>query len=94
MERASSKATKQSPITTFDQRSINWKVGLWQDDALVESVAKTGWLDYINLNVFGKSLFQPEYRIIKTAFELKLPKEFIVQLFSLRDEITQRNVDP
>jgi hypothetical protein len=55
---------------------------------------RPGWLDYNNLNVFGKSLFQPEYRIIKTAFEQKLPKEFIIQLFSMRDEITQRNVDP
>jgi hypothetical protein len=55
---------------------------------------RPGWLDYNNLNVFGKSLFQPEYRIIKTAFEQKLPKELIVQLFSMRDEITQKNVDP
>ena len=24
-----------------------------------------GWLDYDNLCIFGKSLFQPEYRILK-----------------------------
>ena len=37
----------------------------------------TGWLYYDNLCVFGKSLFQPEYRILKKAFEENLPKEFI-----------------
>jgi hypothetical protein len=55
---------------------------------------RPGWLDYNNLNVFGTSLFQPECRIIKTAFEQKLLKELIMQLFSMRDEITQKNVDP
>jgi hypothetical protein len=39
------------------------------------------------LKVFRKSLFQPEYRIIKTAFEKKLPKEAIMELFNMRDEI-------
>jgi hypothetical protein len=32
-------------------------------------------------------LFQPEYRIIKTAFERRLPKEAIVELFHMKDEI-------
>jgi hypothetical protein len=61
---------------------------------LLNLLLRPGWLDYNNLNVFGKSLFQPEYRIIKTAFEQKLPKELIIQLFNMRDEITQKNVDP
>jgi hypothetical protein len=60
---------------------------------LLNLLLRQGWLDYNNLNVFGKSLFQPEYRIIKTAFEQKLPKELIVQLFCMRDEITHKNVD-
>ena len=34
---------------------------------------RSGWLDYDNLCVFGKSLFQPEYRILKKAFEENLP---------------------
>ena len=33
-----------------------------------------GWLDYNNINIFGKRLFQPEYHILKKAFEEKLPK--------------------
>ena len=45
------------------------------------------WLNYDNLCVFGKSLFQPEYHILKTAFKENLPKERILRLFEMRDEI-------
>ena len=38
------------------------------------------WLDYNNINIFGKSLFQPEYHILKKEFEEKLPKEVIIRL--------------
>ena len=37
-------------------------------------------LDYNNINIFGKSLFQPEYHILKKAFEEKLPKEVIIKI--------------
>ena len=41
-----------------------------------------------------KSLFQPEYRILKKAFEENLLKECIVSLFNMRDEIQNRQVPP
>ena len=44
--------------------------------------------------VFGKSPFQPEYRILKTAFEEELPKEHILRLFNMRDEIQNSQVPP
>lgn len=45
------------------------------------------WLDYNSLYVFGKSLFQDEYKIIRTGFEEQLPKESIFNLFQMRDEL-------
>ena len=63
------------------------KSGCGKTTLLLNLLLRPGWLDYNNLKVFGKSLFQPEYRIIKTAFEQKLPKEAIVELFNMRDEI-------
>lgn len=45
---------------------------------LLNLLLRPGWLDYNNLQVFGKSLFQPEYRILKKAFEEKLSKEAII----------------
>ena len=41
--------------------------------------------------VFGKSLFQPEYQILKKALEEQLPKEAILRFFNNQDEIMQRN---
>ena len=55
---------------------------------------RPGWLDYDNLFVFGKSLFQPEYRILKKAFEEELPKEYILRLFNMRDEIQNSQIPP
>ena len=40
-----------------------------------------GWLDYNKLFVFSKSLFQPEYQVLRKAMEHKLPKEAILWLF-------------
>ena len=38
---------------------------------LLNLLLRLGWLDYDNLCVFGKSLFQPEYRILKKSLRRK-----------------------
>src|SRR6218665_306682 len=53
-----------------------------------------GWLDYDNLQVFCRSLFPPEYKILKKAFVEKLPKEPIIGLFVCQDEIMRLNLSP
>ena len=66
------------------------KSGCGKTTLLVNLLLRPGWLDYDNLFVFGKSLFQPEYRILKKAFEENLPKEFILRLFDMREEIQNK----
>lgn len=44
--------------------------------------------------VFGKSLFQPEYRILKKAFEERLPKDDIIGLFAIQDDIAKLQASP
>ena len=61
---------------------------------LLNFLLRPGWLDYNNLCVFGKSLFQPEYRILKKALEEQLPKESILRLFENQNEIMQLNLSP
>ena len=39
-------------------------------------------------------MFQPEYRILKKAFEEQLPKESILRLFDNQNEIMQLNLSP
>ena len=70
------------------------KSGCGKTTLLLNLLLKPGWLDYDNLCVFGKSLFQPEYRILKKAFEENLPKECILRLFNMRDEILKSQIPP
>ena len=70
------------------------KSGCGKTTLLLNLLLQPGWLDYNALKIFGKSLFQPEYRIIKAAFEQKLPKEMILELFKMREEIQQNKEDP
>ena len=70
------------------------KSGCGKTTLLLNLLLRPGWLDYNNLQVFGKSLFQPEYKILKKAFEEKLPKEAIIRLFDHQDEIMKLNLSP
>ena len=70
------------------------KSGCGKTTLLLNLLLRPGWLDYDNLYVFGKSLFQPEYRILKKAFEENLPKECILRLFNMRDVIQNRQIPP
>ena len=45
-------------------------------------------------NIFGKSLFQPDYHILKRAFDEKLPKEVIIRLLENQNEITDLAISP
>lgn len=70
------------------------KSGCGKTTLLLNLLLRPGWLDFNNLQMFGKSLFQPEYRILKKAFEEKLPKEAILRLFDFQDEVMRINVSP
>ena len=70
------------------------KSGCGKTTLLLNLLLRPGWLDYDNLCIFGKSLFQPEYRILKKAFEENLPKECILRLFNMRDEIQNSQIPP
>ena len=56
------------------------KSGCCKTTLLLNLLLRLGWLDYDNLYVFGKSLFQLEYHILKKAFEENLPKEHIFKI--------------
>ena len=70
------------------------KSGCGKTTLLLNLLLRPDWLVYDNLCVFGKSLFQPEYRILKKAFEENLPKECILRLFNMRDVIQNRQIPP
>ena len=70
------------------------KSGYGKSTLLINLLLHPGWLVYNNINIFGKSLFQTEYHILKKAFEEKLPKDVIIKLFENQNEITDLGVSP
>ena len=68
------------------------KSGCGKTTLLINLLLRHGWLDYNNISFFGKSLFQPEYHILKKAFEEKLTKEVIIRLFENQNEIIDLGV--
>ena len=70
------------------------KSGCGKTTLLLNLLLRPKWLDYDNLYVFGKSLFQPEYLIRKKAFEENLPKECVLRLFNMRDDIQNSQIPP
>ena len=70
------------------------KSGCGKTTLLINLLLRPGWLDYNNINIFGKSHFQPEYYILKKNFEKKLLKEVIIRLFENQIEITDLGDSP
>jgi len=65
------------------------KSGCGKTTLLLNLLLRPGWLHYDNLNIYVilKSLFQPEYRILKKAFEEQIPTESILGLFDNQIDI-------
>ena len=70
------------------------KSGCGKTTSLINPLLRPGWLDYNNINIFGKIMFQPDYHILKKAFEEKVPKEVIIRLFENQNEITDLGISP
>ena len=58
---------------------------------LLNLLLQDGWLDYNRLLVFGKSLHQQEYRIIRKGFESGLSKQQISNIFKNQQELPKGN---
>ena len=70
------------------------KSGCGKTTLLINLLLRPGWLNYNNINIFGKRLFQPEYHILEKAFEEKLPKEVIIRLFENQNKIADLGISP
>ena len=69
------------------------KTGSGKTNFLMHCLLCPGWLDYEDLYVFCTSMTQPEYKILKGAFEKGLPKEAVFALFQNQEKIREKNFD-
>ena len=68
------------------------QIRLCKTTLLLNLLLQPNWLDYSKLSVFGKSLFQPEYRNLKKGFQEKLPERVIMNLFENQNETQQEQI--
>lgn len=70
------------------------KSGCGKTSLLLKLLLTPGELDYNHLYVYGKSLFQPKYKILKCGYDNNLDKETIYNLFSNRESIINKDISP
>ena len=55
---------------------------------LLNLLLRSGWLDYNHLYIFGNSLHQQEYKILRKGYESGLSKKHISNVFVNQDKLT------
>ena len=89
------KTRQNSPLFPQNIRGlIVGKSNCGKTTLLLNLLLEPDWLDYNHLFVYGKSLHQQEYRILKKGFEEGLSKRQISNVFIQQDILTRSNVSP
>ena len=84
---------KNSPLFPKNIRGlIIGKSNCGKTTLIFNLLLQPGWLDYNRLQVFGNSLHQPEYQIIKKGFEEGLSKRQVSNLFIRQDLLTKADL--
>ena len=61
---------------------------------LLNLLLQSEWLDYNHLYVFGRSLHQQEYRILKKGYEDGLSKKQVANIFKHQNALIKVNLSP
>ena len=64
---------------------VNGKSGCGKTTVILNLLLQPGWLDYNHLFIFGKSLHQQEYKILRDGFEGGLSKRQISNVFNSQE---------
>ena len=91
----SSNCRQNSPLLPNNIRGlIIGKSNCGKTTLIFNLLLQPGWLDYNHLYVFGKSLHQIEYKIIRKGFEEGLGKQQISNLFIQQDTLSKVDLSP
>ena len=70
------------------------KSGHGKTRAIFSLLLQSGWLDYNHLYVFGKSLHQQEYKVLRKGLDAGLSKQQISNLFNSQGALRTVNISP
>ena len=92
---SSSTQRQNSPLLLKNVRGlIIGKSNCGKTTVLMNLLLQPGWLDYTHLYVFGLSLHQMEYQVLKKGFEIGLSKEQISNLFVHQEVLRKKDLTP
>src|SRR5271155_1300926 len=70
------------------------KSGCGKTSLLMRMLLEDGLLDYNKLTIFGRSLHQPEYQILKAGLEKSSSKDLIIEILNRNKMINNKNDRP
>ena len=92
---SSSKDRYNSPLLPSNIRGlIVGKSNCGKTTLLLNLLLQPDWLDYNHLYVFGQSLHQHEYQILKKGYDMSLSKEQISNIFTNQHKFKEIKLSP
>ena len=89
------KKRNNSPLLPSNVRGLLiGKSNCGKTTLLLNMLLQSDWLDYDHLYVFGNTLHQQEYQILKKGFEVGLSKKQIANIFENQNEFDKVKVPP
>ena len=92
---SSSSERENSPLLPKNVRGlIIGKSNCGKTTVLMNLLLQPGWLDYNHLYVFGLSLHQMEYQVLKKGFEIGLNKNQLTNIFMGQEVLKKHKLTP
>ena len=89
-----SKRDNNPPLQSNISVLIIGKIKGEKPNLLLDLLLQPHWLDYNHLYVFGKSLHQQEYKMLKRGYEVGLSKRQVANIFHNQEVLVKVQLSP
>ena len=90
---SNNKSREKSPLLPRNVRGLVIGKSVYGKTTVIFNLLlQPNWLDYNHLYVFGQSLHQPEYKVLRKGFEAGLSKHQISNVFANQEALHAANI--